>query len=412
MDASDARRVRRQQRSRRRAGPPPRSRRRAASSARVYRRRRITAALAVLALGALLVLAVRADRTDYPDFTAAELQRFDRAADPVRFTVSASGDILIHSPLWAKALQNGGGASYDFSPFFTEIAPWVAGAELALCHQETPLGPPPFATFPLFNTPEELARSIEESGWDACDTASNHSLDQGEEGIASTVAAFKRAGVRQTGSFTSPARRDRPTILEVDGVKLGFVAYTDNTNGIPPPEPWALNASEDAEPVIADAKRAREAGAEAVIVNMHWGDENSSEPNESQLELADRLTRSPAIDVVVGQGPHVVQPIRRINGKFVVFSEGNLVSNQSPLYGLPAETEDGLIALLDFVADGEGVRVERLRYLPIWVRLDDYAVLPARPSADANYADSLRDSYERTVAIAGSGRGFAPLPPG
>ena len=147
-------------------------------------------------------------------------------------------------------------------------------------------------------------------------------------------------------------------------------------------------------------------------MNMHWGDENSTEPSGSQLELARLLTASPLVTVVVGQGPHVVQPIRRINGKFVVFSEGNLVSNQSPLAGLPAETQDGLIALLDFVADGEGVRVERVRYVPIWVRLDDYVVLPARPAADPNYADSLRDSYERTVGIAGQGRGFAPVAPG
>ena len=407
MDADEARRLRREQRARR-SRPAPRP----GGGSAVYRRRRITAILALLGLAAVLAFAIRADRTDYPDFTSSELQSFERAADPIRFTVSASGDILVHSPLWAKALENGGGSTYDFSPFFSEIAPWVAGADLALCHQETPLGPPPPATFPLFNTPEELATSIEASGWDACDTASNHSLDQGEDGIASTVAAFERAGVRQTGSFTSARRRDRPTILEVDGIRLGFVAYTDYTNGIPLPEPWAVNVADDgAERVIADAKRAREAGAEAVIVNMHWGDENSTEPNQSQLELADRLTRSPAVDVVVGQGPHVVQPIRRINGKFVVFSEGNLVSNQSPAYALPAETQDGLIALLQFVADGDGIRVDRLRYLPIWVRLDDYAVLPARPSADSAYSDSLRDSYERTVAIAGSGPGFAPLPP-
>lgn len=373
----------------------------------------MAAVLVLLALAAVVVFALRSDDNDYSDLTAKQLQGFVREADPVRFTVSASGDILIHTLLWERALANGGGSTYDFAPFFEEIAPWVAGADLALCHQETTLGPPPPASYPLFNTPEELATSIRESGWDACDTASNHALDQGEEGISSTVGAFERAGVRQTGSFTSPRRREQPTILKVNGVRLGLVAYTDATNGIPLPQPWAVNLSDDpgdAERVIADAKRARKAGAEAVIVNMHWGDENSTEPNELQLELAGRLTRSPAIDVIVAQGPHVVQPIRRVNGKFVVFSEGNLVSNQSPTYGLPAETQDGLVALLDFVADGKGVRVERVRYVPTWVRPGDYTVLPARPSADPAYADSLRDSYERTVGIVGSGRGFGPLP--
>ena len=67
-----------------------------------------------------------------------------------------------------------------------------------------------------------------------------------------------------------------------------------------------------------------------------------------KAHLVAKLTDSDAVSVVVGQGPHVVQPIERVNGKFVVFSEGNLVSNQGPAAGLPAATQDGFIALLHF----------------------------------------------------------------
>ena len=115
-----------------------------------------------------------------------------------RFTVSVSGDLLMHSPLLARALAYGGGESYDFAPFFEAIEPYVRDVDLALCHLETPLGPGPPATYPVFNTPIELAASIERSGWDACSTASNHSLDQGIEGIE-TRSSARQAGNRALG---------------------------------------------------------------------------------------------------------------------------------------------------------------------------------------------------------------------
>jgi poly-gamma-glutamate synthesis protein (capsule biosynthesis protein) len=383
----------------------------------VYRRRRLVAVLALAALFLLIVLVTDAGDSDEP-LSPQELRLAEEGlaeqVEPVRFTVSASGDLLIHSPVWAQALENGGG-DYDFSPFFEEIRPWVAGADLALCHLETPLTTGEPTSYPIFATPDELADAVDASGWDACSTASNHSLDGGQEGIDTTGRELDRRGIRHTGSFPSARERDRPLVLDVGGVKLGLVAYTDMTNGIPPPEPWSVNVAPceggSAGAILRDAKRAREAGADAVLVNMHWGDENSTEPNECQLETARELTRSPLVAAVVGQGPHVVQPIRRVNGKFVVFSEGNLVSNQSALAGLPTETQDGLVALLDFVADGDGVRVERVRYLPTWVRLDDYAVLPATAGSDPAYADSLRESRQRTVAIAGRGRDVVPIRP-
>lgn len=321
--------------------------------------------------------------------------------------MSVSGDLLMHDPLLDRALANGGGKEYDFAPMFARVERYVAGADLAICHVETPIGPGPPSTYPIFNTPTGLAASIRRSGWDVCETASNHSLDQGAAGIAATGAALDERGIEHTGSFASRRARERPTIVKVRRTKLGLVAYTDSTNGLPAPTGWAVNeyAANDpargAAAILADARAARRAGARAVIVNLHWGDENSTAPNESQLEVAKRLTASPLVTAVVGQGPHVVQPIRRMNGKFVVFSEGNLVSNQSAAAGLPAATQDGLIALLRFEAGKRKVRVLRVRYVPTWVRPGNYAVLPARASADPQYAQALRDSYARTVGIAG-----------
>lgn len=320
------------------------------------------------------------------------------AAGPADLTVAASGDLLIHSPVFARALANGGGRRYDFGPMLASVRRWVAGADLALCHVETPLAPGPPAGYPSFRTPPSLARAIRAAGWDACSTASNHSLDAGEDGVVATLRALDRAGVRHAGTARSRRESMRPPILTVKGVRVAFLAYTALTNGQPIPHPWTL-AMARAGRILADARAARRRGADAVIVNLHWGDEYRHEISPAQRALARRLTRSPAIDVIVGQHAHVVQPIRWVRGKPVVFGEGNLISNQTAAC-CPAAAQDGLIALIDLVAGARRVRARRIRYLPTWVRHPDYRVLPATRGSV---------SWLRTVGVAGRRSRIGPV---
>jgi hypothetical protein len=108
---------------------------------------------------------------------------------------------------------------------------------------------------------------------------------------------------------------------------------------------------------------------------------------------------------------HIVQPIRTINGKLVVFGEGNLISNQTTAC-CPAAARDGMIVLLTITVDSRGARVTFIRYVPIWVRHPDFVVLPAGTAWRTDPADAaaLRASYERTVAAAGRGPRIQPIP--
>ena len=320
------------------------------------------------------------------------------AAARVDFTVAASGDLLIHGPVAARALANGRGRRYDFRPMFGSVRARIAGADLALCHMETPLVPGPVQGYPSFRTPPALARSVRAIGWDVCSTASNHSLDAGQFGIQTTLRALDRAGVKHTGTARSPNEASKTTILEAKGIKVAFLSFTAVSNGQSVPQPWSFNWAQ-AGRILGDARMARRRGADAVVVNLHWGTEFSHAISPAQATLARRLTRSAAITAVVGQHAHVVQPIRWVNGKPVVFGEGNLVSNQTAAC-CPAESQDGLIALIDFTATGDRVKATRVRYLPIWVRHPDYKVLPASRG-------SL--SWTRTVAAAGRRPKIGPV---
>ena len=107
-----------------------------------------------------------------------------------------------------------------------EIKPYVAGADLALCHVETPMTPAPPTSYPIFNTPPALAQGVKATGWDACDTASNHSLDQAQTGIDATGEALDHARVEHTGSFPSAAAQRKPVIVARRRGEVAFLAYT------------------------------------------------------------------------------------------------------------------------------------------------------------------------------------------
>lgn len=327
---------------------------------------------------------------------------------PVDLTIEANGDLLIHSPVWQRASALAGGRGYDFRPMLRQIRQYVRGADLALCHVETPMTPRPPQGYPVFNTPPALARSIAWTGWDACDTASNHSLDFGQYGITQTGRALDRAGIRHTGSASSPAAARRILILKAKGVKVAYLAYTQVSNGQAQPNWWSLNRA-TAGRIIRDARRARRAGARVVIVNVHWGEEYRHAPSGAQLRLADALTRSGLITAVIGQHVHVVQPIRRRNGRLVVFGEGNLLSNQTPACCAPG-AQDGLLALLRIRVTPHASRLARVDYVPVWVRHPDFTVVPVGWALrhGVGPAPELRASWRRTVGVVGRTSAYAP----
>jgi poly-gamma-glutamate capsule biosynthesis protein CapA/YwtB (metallophosphatase superfamily) len=323
-----------------------------------------------------------------------------RATRRVRLTVEVNGDILVHSPVWMRARVDGHGR-YDFAPMLDEIRPYIQSADLAICHVETPMSPRPPEGYPVFNTPTQLARAIRQTGWRICDTASNHSVDQGQYGIDQTGIALDRAGVLHTGSFSSAAAESRTLMVTVKGVKVAFLAYTEMTNGISLPHPWSVNIA-NVTAVRRAARTARRRGAQVVIVNLHWGNEFQASPTVFQMSTARELTADPDITAIVGQHVHVVQPIKRVNGKLVVFGEGQLLSNQSPAC-CPVQTEDGMLVFLHIAVDRKGSKLVSIGYMPTWDRHPDYTVLPIGDALKRKEAPAgvLRASYARTTAAVG-----------
>jgi len=199
--------------------------------------------------------------------------------------------------------------------------------------------------------------------------------------------------------------------VTVKGVRVAFLAFTEMTNGEPLPHPWSVNLATVAN-VRRAARLARQRGAQVVIVNFHWGEEGQTAPTAFQSNLARALAPDPDITAIVGQHVHVVQPISRVDGKFVVYGEGNLLSNEDSTC-CRAATQDGMLVMLHITVDGTRSRVASIRYVPVWVRHPDYLVLPVGDALRRHLAPAgeLRASYDRTVAAAGRSPGLVePIP--
>jgi hypothetical protein len=332
---------------------------------------------------------------------------------PRRFSLVAGGDLLWHDTVWqsahADALRLGLRRRFDFDPMFAAMKPIVRSADVAICHEEVPFAADDrhLASYPVFAAPPEVARWIASMGWDACTTDSNHSIDQGFAGLVRTDTLLRRAGVRPVGTFRTPAERRRPVIVTTaQGVKVGIVGGTYSLNGfsLPPGQRWAVSMW-DADNLVAQARAAKEAGADIVLVQYHGGTEYSRLPNAEQVALVRRLTASPYVDLVFAEHAHVVQPITRVNGTWVVYGMGNMVAQSSS--GLPRAYE-GISVRFTFTQTSRGFHVTRAAYLPttwnVYSAGHPIRVRPVRASLARGVGDEprLREALRMTrIAVHG-----------
>ncbi len=266
------------------------------------------------------------------------------------------GDAMQHQAQLDRASQLAGGKGYDYSDCFTLIAPTVTAADYAVCNLEVPLGGgPDYTGYPCFSAPDSYAVALRDAGFDMMLTANNHCLDRRDKAARRTLQALDSLGIDHIGTFHDSLQRDSliPFIKEIKGFKIGFLNYTYGTNGIPPKE-GAEVAMIDRDKMAQEIRRTREAGAEILVVAMHWGIEYVLLENGVQRDLADFLIDQ-GVDLIIGGHPHVVQPMKIVRNKkedkdvLVVYSLGNFISNMKT-----ADTRGGALVRAYIVRDPDG----------------------------------------------------------
>ena len=291
--------------------------------------------------------------------------------------IRAFGDIIIHEPLYNTA-YNKAEKTFDFSPYFSLISDSLSKADYTIGNVDGPMGGKGsrgYKFYPQFNTPPHILNALKESGVDMLTLANNHALDTFFDGLKRQINNVEKVGIDHVGAYRSQAEYDKPKVVDIKGIKVGITNYTVSTNNLENSSDreatiYGLRTTRNSSPK-KDIAALKKAGAEFVVVFMHWGEEYMREVDSSQKNLAKKLVAAGA-DMIIGGHPHVVQTIETLSAKdsggntrsaLVVYSMGNFLSDQRARY-----RDSGIIFEFTLVDDGSGaVEATLPRFVPVYV---------------------------------------------
>lgn len=290
-------------------------------------------------------------------------------------------DLLGLADAWSGEVGDG---AYDFSPLYAQMKDVVSKYDIALINQETVLGGNDefeYQGYPSYNTPDEMAQAVADAGFDVVNFNSNHSYDIGANGIEHAQKVWsKQPDVSVIGSYVSEEDRADIRVVERNGIKIAFLSYSYGQNGYAqdelPNDYYAVPFDKDKmKEEVAAAKKL----ADAVVVYMHWGEENTFDLSDEQENYASYLAGL-GVDLVVGSHAHVIQPVKYVargiqstddssvnpaDGMLCVYGLGDFVSG----YTLPKTILSGMFSC-DFVRDDKGgVTVQN----PVWHGLVEHS---------------------------------------
>ncbi len=261
----------------------------------------------------------------------------------------ACPDNIIHPTVYKDAIDRAAAANgvspdysdlhnaeYDFSPIYEYIAEDVKKADVSYLNQETLLGGTckSIAGYPNFNTPTALIDTIVDLDFDVVNVAHNHMLDSGDTRyLENCNSLLESNNIEVIGYYPDKDSLNNIRIIEEQGIKLAFLAYTYGTNGHKLPSNSSFVIPFFSEELVTSQVTLAKTMADIVIVSCHWGYENTFSPNKMQKQYA-KLMCDLEVDVVLGMHPHVIQPVEWMTSEsghktLVIYSLGNLISSMS-----------------------------------------------------------------------------------
>lgn len=351
--------------------------------------------------------------TDEPEWEQPEADPTDAPSDGLRrATIRTCGDVIMHQPLLETALSAGGGSAYSFDNYFSTIASTMSNADWTVINIEATLRKNKYgyAGYPQFSTPPSILSTLSACGVDMLTMCNNHMLDGFWDGLRESIGLVEDAGLAHVGAYATQEAYNTPEILEICGIKVGFLNYTQSTNTMETKSDKA--ATEYGFRYISRANFAqqvqalRDAGAEVVVGYMHWGEEYERTPESSTQKYAKQLVAA-GVDIVIGGHPHVVQPCEYVTATaadgttrtaLVVYSIGNFISDQRLQY-----RDSGIIFEFTIEEQPDGsFAITRPAYIPTyvwrWGSDDtgyDYRILPIGQYMDAPPAGMSEADYTR-----------------
>lgn len=256
----------------------------------------------------------------------------ESAPNPGVFKIIIAGDVMLDRYVRKLGEQNG------YNSLFTDIAPLLQSADLAVVNLEGPITASQSKTLLpdgalsqelIFTFDPTAASALAEAGIDLVSLANNHTDNFGPAGLAETKKHLKQNGLAWfANSWNTPG--DSQTICEKE-ICVALVGYHEFSQGF--------------DNVLAEV-RELDSQVDLVIVMPHWGEEYVTEPSERLKTKARQLVTAGA-DLIVGAHPHVVMSKEEVNGVPIFYSLGNFLFDQYFSF----ETMNGELLEIDLVRD-------------------------------------------------------------
>ena len=296
--------------------------------------------------------------------------------------LAAAGDLNINDTTVAAGRANG---SYDYTDVFMDVAPVFAEADLAVLNFEGNLVGAPYGTKSQ-SAPQELARALSAMGVDLVQMANSCSVTHGVAGLATSLENVRAAGLEPLGAYGSAEEFERAkgyTIVDVQGIRIAFVAFTKGVGGLSLPA-----GSEDCVNLLytdyaTTYQSIDKAGITAILDNVaaedpditialvHWGSEYKDLVTENQKDIAE-LMQENGVDVILGTHSHMLHQIDYdpVSGQMVAYSLGDFFGEAER-----AGTDYSIILELEITKDNASgdTRVTEYAYTPIYTLTEDTA---------------------------------------
>ena len=249
--------------------------------------------------------------------------------------IKAAGDLNV-----TDAVVNAGMAvnSYDFSPVFKDVAAILSDADLTVMNFEGNICGAPYGSGTT-SAPAELLTALRGCGVDLLQMANSCAINNGLNGLTSTLRAIRSAGIEPVGAFSSSEEFKKSkgyTMTEIQGVKVGFVSFTKGLGGrgMPAGSEDLVNilytdyATEyqkiDKTRITSILRSMEEEKPDLTVALLHWGSEYNDDISKTQEQIASLLKKN-GVDVIIGTHPHTLQPIEfdKSTGTLVAYSLGD-----------------------------------------------------------------------------------------
>lgn len=308
-------------------------------------------------------------------------QEFETTCGPSQLRISLGGDLMPYANI-----------NKDTCPdLWEEVGEFFFSSDIVFANLETPidLAKPPGAVPEvmlkgmLFNGTEELFKIFNGNGafrgFDVLSTANNHALDQGVDGLTSTLEFLQKQKVAFSGCALTEKEVHSFPILERNGISVAFLSYTFSLNefDLPNGEEWRCNhirlnsVNADIGLVVQQTKIARDRGADIVIVSLHMGNAYQAYPSQHVHDTIHRICIEGGVDVVAGSHPHNPQPAEWYkyidhdgNSKksLIFYSLGDFVA-----YDIYSWAHLALLVKLDIQKIGSIAEVTGFKILPAYL---------------------------------------------